>query len=94
MISYNENDIKNNYCGNCHSWHDEMKLEKQINKWISVKDKLPPFNHEVLIYDGESFHLGSLYNYEFVGDENEWIQQRDGHSIDATHWMELPSPPK
>jgi len=26
MISYNENDIKNEYCGNCHQFHNIFKL--------------------------------------------------------------------
>lgn len=25
LISYNSNDIKHKFCGNCHEWHEDMK---------------------------------------------------------------------
>jgi hypothetical protein len=28
MVSYNENDIKHKFCGNCHEWHEFMKVDK------------------------------------------------------------------
>lgn len=33
MKSYNENDIKNRYCGKCKTWHDDIK-----NKILNTDD--------------------------------------------------------
>lgn len=27
MVSYNTNDVEHKYCGNCHQWHADMKVE-------------------------------------------------------------------
>lgn len=29
MTSYNPNDIKHKYCGNCHKWHDDTTERQQ-----------------------------------------------------------------
>lgn len=29
MVSYNTNDIQQKFCGNCHEWHEDMKLKEQ-----------------------------------------------------------------
>lgn len=27
LVSYNTNDIQHKFCGNCHEWHEDMKIE-------------------------------------------------------------------
>lgn len=27
MVSYNTNDIKHKFCGNCHEWHEDRKVK-------------------------------------------------------------------
>jgi hypothetical protein len=51
-------------------------------KWISVKDRLPEKYVGVLVYNGsihEDFICSSGYFYD---------------TLDVTHWMPLPEPPK
>ena len=57
-------------------------------KWISVKDRLPDVEMEVLVFDGYDIGTGYLKeNYEwFLFSENLYIK--------ITHWMPLPEPPK
>lgn len=59
-----------------------------MNKWISVKDRLPEDEREVLVvYCGEGIKDVHMSWYE--GDEFGWATL--GY---VSHWMELPEPPK
>lgn len=67
-----------------------------VNNWISVEDKLPNKDQDVLIYKGN--HIGDMmYVYTYSGN-NEWEDEygywsrTDDEGI--THWMPLPAPPK
>ncbi len=65
-------------------------------EWISVKDRLPKIEEEVLAYAGKKpwgpdIHVGNLQEgydsiYWTYYDYLEWH--------DVTHWMPLPEPPK
>lgn len=54
-------------------------------QWISVKDRLPPINTLILVYEKEGkVTLSGIYNLEhFKSDE-----------CTISHWMPLPQPPK
>lgn len=54
-------------------------------EWISVKDRLPSIGEDVLVYDGEWFHVDYLNNSDSV----DW-----GRCFDVTHWMPLPNAPE
>lgn len=79
--------------------HDEAadRLENQ-NEWISVEDRLPTDQKEVLCYygfdrgDGDlgMMFMGTLCYFCF--DENPHWQHAD-HDLIVTHWMPLPTPP-
>jgi hypothetical protein len=57
-----------------------------MNKWISVKDKLPKNYHTVLTYDGDGcVILCYVGNGQFIKRFEDYI---------PTHWMPLPEPPK
>lgn len=66
-------------------------------QWISVKDRLPPLEHEVLAFDGEMIRVAHLEPQSILGaymtgafwtyyDYLEWY--------DVSHWMELPKLPE
>ena len=73
-----------------------------VQEWISVKDKLPPYNHDVLVYRPNMAMKFLVDNYEgyYGGDDDEWYEgwakygkDIHGKSI-ITHWAHLPMPPK
>ena len=73
-----------------------------VQKWISVKDKLPPHNHDVLVYRPDmamKILVDNYYGY-YGEDDAEWHEGwakygKDIHNNPLiTHWMPLPQPPK
>jgi uncharacterized protein DUF551 len=67
--------------------------EKEKDGWISVEDRLPEKEIDVLVY----LQLGEFSKIEkdsfrFLTDDGE--QKNWFHYHNATHWMPLPSPPK
>jgi len=71
-----------------------------IGGWISVKDKLPPMYHMVLI-TGKNSAGGSfgVIKGSHDGDKGQWYRDDIGQYADSrgdtvTHWMPLPEPPK
>ena len=67
-----------------------------MNEWISVKDKLPEINTDVLICRGyRKRDVISLYTYlghDEWEDEYGYWSRTDDEGI--THWMSLPEPPR
>ena len=68
------------------------------NQWISVEDRLPTDQKDVLCYYGFDRGDGDL-GMMFMGvlcyfcyDENPHWQHAD-HNLVVTHWMPLPTPP-
>lgn len=63
-------------------------------EWISVKDRLPEKNKEVIFWDGEEMYVRKSYyagNYE----EKDWCYSDCcGCVATATHWTPLPEQPK
>lgn len=73
-----------------------------VQEWISVKDKLPPYNHDVLVYRPNMYMKFIVDNYEgyYGEDDDEWYEGWAKHGTDIhgkpviTHWAYLPQPPK
>jgi len=79
-------------------------------KWISVQDKVPPFDHDVIVSSEEGVTRGrrSMVNVVERGEDGlyrsvdklieEWgFEINDFESwckLEVTHWMEFPKPPK
>ena len=73
-----------------------------VQEWISVDDKLPPYNRDVLVYRPNMAMEILVDNYAgyYGEDDNEWHEgwakygkDIHGKSI-ITHWAYLPQPPK
>lgn len=73
-------------------------------EWISVKDELPRFDENVLVYHE---WIGQSKTYKeveiaFVSSITtgadyknvDWQTVSERRSIEPTHWMPLPEPPK
>lgn len=63
-----------------------------MSEWISVKDRLPEEDYNVLVFcDG----CGSS-DYVSIGKYllGRWIDKFDSCVLDAISWMPLPEPPK
>ena len=73
-----------------------------VQEWISVKDKLPPYNHDVLVYRPNMAMKIVVDSYDgyYGEDDGEWYEGwakygKDIHNNPLiTHWMPLPQPPK
>lgn len=63
-------------------------------EWISVKEMLPEYNINVLLYNcEESIFIG--YRHKMEDDPDVWYTPDIYYIEDEklTHWMPLPSPP-
>ena len=73
-----------------------------VQEWISVDDKLPPYNHDVLVYRPNMAMkiLVDTYDGYYGDDDDEWYEGwalygKDTHGNPViTHWAYLPKPPK
>ena len=73
-----------------------------VQEWISVKDKLPPYNRNVLVYRPNMAMKILVDNYAgyYGEDDDEWYEgwAKYGNDIHGnqviTHWAYLPQPPK
>lgn len=90
------------YCPNCAATSSvAYTLEEAIEQanlcdstgWVSVKDRLPGTNAEVLIYTSWGSYIIGNYGYHGrkVWSSEEIYAYKDG---EITHWMSLPEPPK
>ena len=73
-----------------------------VQDWISVKERLPPHNHDVLVYRPDmamKILVDNYYGY-YGEDDAEWHEGwakygKDIHNNPLiTHWMPLPEMPK
>lgn len=66
-------------------------------EWISVKDKAPDPKQKILVFGKCGMMHVPIYSYDDWShtehcDDNGW--HCSGDSIEFTHWMPLPEPPK
>ena len=73
-----------------------------VQEWISVDDKLPPYNRDVLVYRPNMAMkiLVDNYAWHYRDDDDEWYEDwalcgkdTNGNPV-ITHWAYLPEPPK
>lgn len=73
-----------------------------VQEWISVNDRLPPYNQAVLVYRPNMAMKILVDEYAgYYGDDDEewnegWVRYgKDIHNNQLiTHWAHLPQPPK
>lgn len=73
-----------------------------VQEWISVEDKLPPYNHNVLVYRPNMAMKILVDNYGgyYGEDDDEWHEGWALYGEDAygnpviTHWAYFTQPPK
>ena len=73
-----------------------------VQEWVPVNDKLPPYNHDVLVYRPNMAMKFLVDNYEgyYGEDDDEWYEGWAKYGTDIhvnpviTHWAYLPKPPK
>ena len=83
--------------GNYERWKFHLEQILTAQEWISVEDKLPEPNEEVLIYTaGDLSRLEKCIRRGYYSTilEPTWCLQ-NGYTVDdVEYWMELPTPPK
>lgn len=80
----------------CESIRGMLDYQPTVNpyQWISVKDRLPPLQKEVIvaICDDSGDTLWKYTTCGWMVSQIIWIVDNDVH-YDVTHWMPLPEPP-
>ena len=81
---------------------ENLQTTDVAQEWISVKDKLPPYNRNVLVYRPNMAMkiLVDTYDGYYGDDDDEWYEgwalyggDTHGNPV-ITHWAYLPQPPK
>lgn len=85
-----------------------VEINKTSPRWISVKERLPEQDQDVLLiahgWKHQTIYVGKLHHMEPVtswltgvtSKESEWEIEGWSYLRDplVTHWMEIPEPPK
>lgn len=74
----------------------DMPTAHAYGQWVSVKDRLPEVQKEVLIYlpEYDSVEIAALFTIPSM-NLREWAQNEDAYMLDeVSYWMPLPEPPK
>lgn len=78
--------------------HANATLREQIPEWVSVDERLPRYNRDVLCYRPEMAMKVVVCSYDgyYGEDDNEWYEEWSNFGYDAdrncliTHWMPIP----
>ena len=76
--------------------YDRNQYEKgyryglKANEWISVKERLPEVEADILAYIGEGSFVVCWMTHDGYWQCPAYLMDKD----DVTHWMPLPEPPK
>ena len=101
-ITANLPSVMMNYCNRFNSKQIELitemiyELENNIesvdvqpNRWISVEERLPQDNKNVLVY----MRYSGISLASYVPFLQTWVDS-ESCGLDVTHWRPLPEPPK
>lgn len=80
--------ISSDYCA---GWNDAVDA---MPRWISVKDRLPDDQRNVLVVNGHCY-IRIVGYWGKRGGQWRWLHNGCfAHYNDITHWMPVPEPPK
>lgn len=74
----------------------DMPTALIYGQWVSVKDRLPEEQKEVLIYlpEYDSVEIAALFTIPSM-NLREWEQNENAYMLDeVSYWMPLPEPPE
>ena len=74
----------------------DMPTAPTYGQWVSVKDRLPEEQKEVLIYlpEYDSVEMAALFTIPSM-NLREWEQNEGAYMLDeVSYWMPLPEPPE
>jgi len=62
---------------------------QQESQWISIKDRLPEYESQVLLWENAIIRFG------YLAKQDHWMMSYGGRNMEAnpTHWMPIPSLP-
>jgi hypothetical protein len=60
-----------------------------MSEWISVKDRLPEYDVEVLTFETGNYKVNAVSKYT-----QWWWDSDEGFERNPTHWQPLPKPPE
>lgn len=71
-------------------------MEIIINEWISVEDRLPKFDKNVIVFTAGGVTTARLDRIDYRGPHWEFNESNTIYwlSKPVTHWMDLPAPPE
>ena len=78
-----------------HFYNAGYRKETQ-GEWISVEDRLPENDTQVLGYNGE-IHCYIVTESDFIKEKTWWLDNEGWNTAKGfgiTHWQPLPTPPK
>lgn len=78
------------YCKFESDWSREYTIRQMEGEWISVEDRLPKHDSDILIYcSGDKHFLKGIK----IGYHSYCFHHEGWEITSITHWRELPSPP-
>ena len=88
FVCENHPDQEAHKCKHCGGAGMPCECTEPVNDWISVKDKLPKLNQEIIGYEKDIVYWGFYSQFGFL-DTLEECERKE-----TTHWMPLPNPPE
>ena len=84
------------YCPECGKRIAEQEEDKEMSKWINIKDGVPKHCQEVIVcWNNFASCKREIHAATYSGDFGYFYIHKAGLAVkDITHWMPLPEPPK